>query len=393
MGLGEGGRLLPVTAFRYLKVSLDKDIFNTTFNCQGTEARLRDCISENKASCPSTDVAAVVCSVPPTSTVDGETRIGDDEQVEVFYHDYWGTVCPRHWDDNAAKVMCKDLAQHAKASVIAVGDLKPRWVFDVNCTGDEDKLDSCQITRDDPNFECDTIDQAVAYCYNNTLDFRLTGGGRNYGYVQLTHNGVTGYLQGTDLARAACNTFGFNGGIAHDMPQLSTRYWWFANRNEQFLGFPLLKVNNLQPRETGSKQEYLSVFCYENVRLGSIGYGIVLEMKYRKYYAYCADGFAQKEGDAVCRQLGYPKATKITVGTSKVEISVIGFLDFTCPEGANSTKECTSTFNQSGGGCVSGRAYVHCIPDDSNGGSNGLEITACVTITALFLVHVILSAF
>ncbi|KAK6173837.1 hypothetical protein SNE40_017223 [Patella caerulea] len=177
------------------------------------------------------------------------------------------------------------------------------------------------------------------------------------------------------------------------MPKMFASSWWHASTDNTNYEFPLLAVNTQRPGGTESVNKYMSVYCYGKVKLRSINAGVVLEYENTEFYAFCADGFAQKEGDSVCRELGYPGATEITFGNSGVK-NVIGFHNFTCPEGANSTDECTLTFTGNGHGCVLGITYVSCeVRVNPTDGSNRLSITALKIIATMFLIPAITSVF
>ncbi|KAK6173786.1 hypothetical protein SNE40_017186 [Patella caerulea] len=284
LGFGENGRRLPSTAYPYYTHAER----NKTFNCSGSEKRLSECSSYTSSVCKTREVAAVACKNSSDSSDEGVTRISASHQVEVFYHGIWGSVCGAHWDDNAAKVVCGNTTFAKAATAFS---MLPVWIFEVKCAGDEDSLTSCQITKDDPMFNCDYSQGAVAYCIDDSpgdkyeysltgdkneysltgdkYEYSLTGGGSNYGYVQLTKNGEKGYAISLksesmrNISEAACNSLGFHGGEPYDMPALVAKRWWDVSVNADFKEYPRLQPLNARAYYSGSQQKYISVFCFD----------------------------------------------------------------------------------------------------------------------------------
>ncbi|KAK6186439.1 hypothetical protein SNE40_008477 [Patella caerulea] len=350
-----------------------KDTLKKSFDCVGTESRLKECPSTIKESCSNEIGASVLCQQDSNSIEDGVTRISEffnDGGVEVMYHGIWGSICVDRWDDNAAKVICGTASTHAKALTRFIGSTDVTWIYDVNCTGKEDNLNSCQFSTDGTKFNCSSDHQAVAYCYNDIFKYSLSGGGTNYGYVQATKDGKTGFVLDSNgaytntMAEAACNSVGFNGGLPYQMNETSTTYWWNVSINQEYYSFPRLQLENATTKTSPVQQKYLSVYCHGKVKLDgsyfrALEMGNVVQYKYNKFYAICADGFTKTEGDAVCRQLGFPQAVKVN-DRYFASTEPLGFHDFKCPKGANSTADCTSRFTGTGVGCTSGKSSVEC---------------------------------
>ncbi|XP_050396439.1 scavenger receptor cysteine-rich type 1 protein M160 [Patella vulgata] len=405
MGFGENGALFPSPSNLHDIRTAYKDTLKKSFNCVGTESRLRDCPSTTKQFCPNEIGASVLCQPDSNSTEDGVTRINNFNGpiewggVEVMYHGIWGSICVDRWDDNAAKVICGTTSTHAKAITRFMSFIDVTWIYDVNCTGKENNLKSCQFSTDGTKFNCSSDHQAIAYCYNDTFKYSLSGGGSNYGYVQVMKDGNTGYVidsNGADpnnMAEAACNSLGFHGGLPYQMGETSATYWWDVSTNQQYPSFPRLQPENATTKTSPVQQKYLSVYCHGKVKLvGSYGSvlkkGDVVQYKYNKFYAICADGITKTEGDAVCRQLGFHQAVGVNERPFP-SITPLGFHDFKCPKGANSTADCTSRFTGTGVGCTSGKAVVEC-GDGPTGGSNGRNIQVSVIFVMMCLVQIVL---
>ena len=75
--------------------------------------------------------------------------LGDgDGRLEVWHNGEWGTVCDDAWDDNDAKVVCRQLGfpyenAVAKGSAYISPGTGTIWLDDVDCTGSEESLFSC----------------------------------------------------------------------------------------------------------------------------------------------------------------------------------------------------------------------------------------------------------
>ena len=69
--------------------------------------------------------------------------------VEIFYSGQWGTVCDDDWDMRDATVVCRQLnypaatrARHSAHFGLGTG---PIYMADVNCKGNETRLNQCEF--------------------------------------------------------------------------------------------------------------------------------------------------------------------------------------------------------------------------------------------------------
>jgi len=90
-------------------------------------------------------------------------------RVEVFYKGKWGKICPKKWDFEDVKVICRQLGFKRAVAEFVVDDVKdediPFIMSDVACNGDEPKLASCPRTDGNLNGDCQTDDTgAQALC-------------------------------------------------------------------------------------------------------------------------------------------------------------------------------------------------------------------------------------
>lgn len=68
-------------------------------------------------------------------------------RVEVYYSGEWGTVCDDNWDINDATVICRQLGYPGAVAAVRNGGFGPGsgtiLLDDVNCNGNENKIDEC----------------------------------------------------------------------------------------------------------------------------------------------------------------------------------------------------------------------------------------------------------
>ncbi|KAL9986144.1 hypothetical protein ACROYT_G000235 [Oculina patagonica] len=70
-------------------------------------------------------------------------------RVEIFHDNKWGTICDDSWDINDAKVVCRELLLGDAREAVTFGRLgsgpneQPIWLSQVNCTGNETRLENC----------------------------------------------------------------------------------------------------------------------------------------------------------------------------------------------------------------------------------------------------------
>ena len=70
-------------------------------------------------------------------------------RIEVRYNGIWGTICDNFWDTDDAKVACRQLGlPYREAQAIGGGLLGQGvgqiWLNDVQCVGNESRLDECR---------------------------------------------------------------------------------------------------------------------------------------------------------------------------------------------------------------------------------------------------------
>lgn len=68
-------------------------------------------------------------------------------RVEIALNKVWGTICDASWDNNDARVLCRDKGYHdgfaIKEAFYGEGKVSPIWLSHLKCTGEETSLHKC----------------------------------------------------------------------------------------------------------------------------------------------------------------------------------------------------------------------------------------------------------
>ena len=88
-------------------------------------------------------------------------------RVEIFHEGEWGRVCGNRWDENDGTVVCRQLGFTRAIAAperyeISLGT-GLTWLDDVNCTGKESQLGSCEHAGWILN-NCYRYDDASVHC-------------------------------------------------------------------------------------------------------------------------------------------------------------------------------------------------------------------------------------
>ncbi|KAK6180196.1 hypothetical protein SNE40_012389 [Patella caerulea] len=334
--------------------------------------------------------------------VDGDSKVNATGEVLVLYNGIWGGVCGTNWDDVEAKVACTEAGfQNGKAYVTNFYDqATPAWVYEADCSGSEQELKECDLTRKvGGNRACPDRLGAMAYCYNDTdaIDYSLVGTGSNYGIVQVTRDGKTGYICGignlnNGEAGTVCRTLGFTDGDNYHTSVTTTYHEWWRGFFNCYQAPPFLHVckgpdwEYITPSDSFATQECrlntLSVYCYGTLRLHTKfanSSGVLLKRENRNYYAFCSDGFNMNSANAVCKDLGFIKARLILPASVYNTGYSVRFFNLECSVGATSMKQCTSVYNSSTT-CHGGAAAVACDDGKSPIKDNLIEIAIDGTV-------------
>ena len=87
-------------------------------------------------------------------------------RVEILHNGIYGTVCDDYWDDDDAKVVCRQLgfkSGKARAEAYFGQGTGKIWLDDVKCTGNEDDLTRCPSNTIGTH-DCTHIEDAGVEC-------------------------------------------------------------------------------------------------------------------------------------------------------------------------------------------------------------------------------------
>ncbi|XP_073237757.1 sushi, von Willebrand factor type A, EGF and pentraxin domain-containing protein 1-like [Porites lutea] len=257
-------------------------------------------------------------------------------RVEIYYSGTWGTVCDDNWDENAARVVCRQLGYPSAVSApnsarFGRGSGKI-WLDDVQCQGNESSIVNC---RHSPwgEHNCGHNEDASVICSTN---LRLIGGsGPGEGRVEIYYRGTWGTVCDDNWdkndARAVCRQLGYSSVVSAPRSarfgQGSGKIWLDdvqCQGNES-------SIVNCRHSPWGEHNcghhEDASVICSTTLRLtGGSGPG---EGRVEIYYSgswgtVCDDNWDQNDARVVCRQLGYlfavsaPHSARFGQGSGKI---------------------------------------------------------------------------
>ncbi|XP_022096135.1 uncharacterized protein LOC110982186 [Acanthaster planci] len=199
--------------------------------CTDTDTNIADCLSAGWQThdCSHSEDSGVVCMFDQEPEVTVQLVGGPNEKegrVEVYYQDEWGTVCDDEWDLFDANVVCKQLgftrATEAHSGARFGEGLGPILLDDVECTGEESRLEDCP-NRGWREENCGHGEDAGVTCTDisdegSEGDVRLVGSVPHQGRVEVFHNDVWGTIcddrWDIEDANVVCRQLGFTNGAA-----------------------------------------------------------------------------------------------------------------------------------------------------------------------------------
>ncbi|XP_073672009.1 scavenger receptor cysteine-rich type 1 protein M160-like [Paramisgurnus dabryanus] len=145
-------------------------------NCNGSETTLKNCRSSGwgEPGCVHDKDAGVICSAP--RLVNGPHQCSG--RVELVHGKTWGTVCDAVFDDQDAKVVCRELncgvpVQLLRGAAFGKGEGQV-WTQEIQCTGEESHISLCPST---PSFNDNcTHENDFGLICSGFSDLRLMNG-------------------------------------------------------------------------------------------------------------------------------------------------------------------------------------------------------------------------
>ncbi|XP_065928600.1 deleted in malignant brain tumors 1 protein-like [Magallana gigas] len=168
-------------------------------DCVGKETKIQYCTHRGWGShnCDHSKDVSISC-LPPNETVrliGGATRY--EGRLEVYRHGQWGTVCDDKINEKVSAVVCQTLDLPWTTSEVYEGAVYgqgsgPIWLDDVDCVGDEPKIQDC-THRGWGLHNCDHSKDVSISCLPANETVRLVGGATQYeGRLEVYRHGQWG---------------------------------------------------------------------------------------------------------------------------------------------------------------------------------------------------------
>ncbi|XP_065922098.1 uncharacterized protein [Magallana gigas] len=314
-------------------------VFNRVFfevNCIGNETDIQSCHAfdhDVSAMCSMYEDAGVSCS---GMTSGGSPSIAHDGRVLANNMNGTGTVCGYMWDDTDADVLCRQMGFPSGIAILMPRDpVFNRFVFNVNCLGNETDIQSCPAFDYDVSGMCSMYEDAGVICSGMT-----SGGHSNVtigpgGRVLAQDVNGTGTVCGDQWddidANVLCRQMGFASGTATYLP----RDYMFNRHiyNVRCLGNET-HVQECPVDKTGSCSSIgdAGVSCVQNGTAGTTVsidvYGRVVAHTMNGPGTVCGYMWDDVDADVVCRQMGFTTGTATLLPQDPVFNRV--FYDVSC---------------------------------------------------------------
>ncbi|CAH1788920.1 unnamed protein product [Owenia fusiformis] len=172
-------------------------------NCTGHEHSLAECNfnqGEN-VTCPDELIAGVICGKLPVYLTEMSRSRGGVSTGNLWSSYATHPVCGTGWDDNDARVVCRQLGlpfENASAYLLDYATQDSPWLTNVNCKGDETHIGQCDFDLDI------TFKSATGNYFSGNMGYE--GGCNDYeldnGYIDFEWD--TNFCYGGSLAGVIC---------------------------------------------------------------------------------------------------------------------------------------------------------------------------------------------
>lgn len=317
------------------KLTLINPIEIANVQCTNNDTDFTRCTQEihPNVTCPSGTYASVICTLT-TPPVEGIKALISDNRhfgnVDVIRYGVTGAVCDVGWDNEDAKVFCRELGYlNGYATNGTYAGEKPMLVASFNCLGNESLLSQCRVSSLNDGPQCkNRLTRAAVICstYTEPLRFRISGGQLDRGRAEIYTNGRWGTIcdmnWGDKDADVFCRQAKYVGGERGilSQPGLVNMPIWMSNVECSGKETDFLQCRAAWDAKSISRCSHhddAAVRCYKSARLNRGDYmtkrsnGIVevfipqLEPSSNTWFTLCADTFTNREAEAVCHVLGH----------------------------------------------------------------------------------------
>ncbi|KAL8583915.1 hypothetical protein ACOMHN_009668 [Nucella lapillus] len=352
----------------------------TGLQCIGNETKVWQCPLNNtdSISCLSrtSNYASVSCFNSKIQNDKYKLEMGPTGgsqlagQVNIFYKQTWGFVCPTYWTDQAASVLCKHLGKQGGMSFYYPGQYSgPYFVTGVSCVGSELALSACTSMTQ----VCEDSAAAGVLCYNNAAPKvtlidegsptrrRKRSVGDNVawrGRVNIQVDGEDGRVCGDKWsdsnAAVVCKGLGYRLGIAVTYPRSSKQVVMFevgCSGRESSLFRCVNKGWRSRPSSScsGPQHTEAGVACFHDVKLTagkstaqslSGDLQIIHPSNQNFWSPVCSSGITPAVAKVACKEIGF--STGVVVGSTRSFLGFVVGYSLTCSGNETKVANCST---------------------------------------------------